>query len=123
MEPPISPWLFAVLLFGGMLIMLEVGPRLGIRRRPAESEGERGSLGTIEGAMFAMSGLVVAFTFSGAAGRFNEKRALIAVEAKLHRNRVPSAQLAVSESTARTSRVVSPLCGLSIGKLPQAAKH
>jgi hypothetical protein len=73
--------LFAVLLFGGMLIMLEAGRRLGIRRRPNESEVERGSLGTIEGAMFALFGLVVAFTFSGAAGRFNEKRGWIAVEA------------------------------------------
>jgi hypothetical protein len=81
MEPPVSPLLFAVLLFGGMLVLLEVGRRLGIRRRPNESEGERGNLGTIEGAMFAMFGLVVAFTFSGAATRFNEKRALIAVEA------------------------------------------
>ena len=81
MEPPISALLFAVLLFGGMLILLEIGRRLGIKRRPKESEGERGSLGTIEGAMFALLGLVVAFTFSGAAGRFNEKRALIAVEA------------------------------------------
>src|SRR5437764_15377105 len=81
MEPPISPWLFAVLLFGGMLIMLEVGRRLGIRRRLTESEGERGSLGTIEGAMFALFGLVMAFTFSGAASRFNEKRRLIAEEA------------------------------------------
>jgi hypothetical protein len=81
MKPPISPLLFAVLLFCGMLIMLEVGRRLGIRRRPTESEGERGSLGTIESAMFALFGLVVAFTFSGAAGRFNEKRALTAVEA------------------------------------------
>jgi hypothetical protein len=42
MEPPVSPWLFAVLLFGGMLLILEVGRRLGIRRRPTESEGERG---------------------------------------------------------------------------------
>jgi hypothetical protein len=81
MEPPVSPLLFAVLLFGGMLVLLEVGRRLGIKRRPNESEGERGNLGTIEGAMFAMFGLVLAFTFSGAATRFNEKRALIAVEA------------------------------------------
>lgn len=81
MEPPIPPLLFAVLLFGGLLLMLEVGRRIGIRRRPKESEGERGSLGTIEGAMFALFGLVMAFTFSGAATRFNEKRALIAVEA------------------------------------------
>jgi hypothetical protein len=64
-----------------MLFMLEIGRRLAIRRRPKESEGERGSLGTIEGAVFALFGLVVAFTFSGAASRFNEKRGLIAEEA------------------------------------------
>jgi hypothetical protein len=81
MAPPVHPLLFAVLLFACMLIMLEVGRRIGIRRRSKESEGERGSLGTIEGAVFALFGLVVAFTFSGAASRFNEKRMLIAEEA------------------------------------------
>jgi hypothetical protein len=80
MEPPISPLLFALLLFIGMLVLLEVGRRLGVRRRPKESEGERGGLGTVEGAVFALFGLMVAFTFSGAAGRFNEKRMLIAEE-------------------------------------------
>lgn len=70
-----------MLLFAGMLILLELGRRLGVRLRSRESEGERGSLGTIEGAIFALFGLVVAFAFSGAATRFNEKRALIAVEA------------------------------------------
>jgi hypothetical protein len=81
MKPPIPPLLFAVLLFAGMLIMLEFGRRVGIWRRPKESDSERGSLGTIESALFALFGLVVAFTFSGAASRFNEKRALIAEEA------------------------------------------
>ena len=81
MEPPIPPLLFAVMLLGCMLSLLEIGRRLGIRRRSKESEGERGSLGTIEGAMFALFGLVMAFTFSGAASRFNEKRILIAEEA------------------------------------------
>ena len=80
MEPPISPLLYAVLLFLGMLTLLEVGRRLGVRRRPKESEGERGSLGTVEGAVFALFGLMVAFTFSGAATRLNEKRMLIAEE-------------------------------------------
>ena len=80
MEPPISPLLFVALLFSGMLILLETGRHLGIRRRPKESEGERGSLGTIEGAVFALFGLVMAFGFSGAASRFNEKRMLIAEE-------------------------------------------
>jgi hypothetical protein len=81
MEPPIPPLLFAVLLFGGMLALLEVGRRLGIRRQAEESESERNNLGTIEAAVFALFGLVVAFTFSGAADRFSQKRALIAEEA------------------------------------------
>jgi hypothetical protein len=81
MEPPVPPLLFALILFIGMLLLLEVGRRLGVRRRPKESEGERGGLSTVEGAVFALFGLMVAFTFSGAATRFNEKRMLIAEEA------------------------------------------
>jgi len=81
MEPPVPPVLFSVVLFFGMLILLETGRRFGVKRRPKESEGERGSLGTVEGAVFALFGLLMAFTFSGAASRFNEKRMLIAEEA------------------------------------------
>jgi hypothetical protein len=79
MEPPIPPLLFALLLLIGMLL-LETGRRFGTRRRPKESEGERAGLGTVEGAVFALFGLMIAFTFSGAASRFNEKRMLTAEE-------------------------------------------
>ena len=71
MEPPISPLVFAILLFVGMQILLETGRRLALARRSKESEGERSSLGAIEGAVFALFGLLMAFTFSGAALRFN----------------------------------------------------
>jgi hypothetical protein len=81
MEPPISPLLYTILLLAGMIVLLETGRRLGVRRRSTESEGERSSLGAIEGAVFALFGLLMAFTFSGAAMRFNEKRMLIAEEA------------------------------------------
>jgi hypothetical protein len=80
MKPPVPPLLATLFLFLGMLALLEVGRRVGIRRKRQESEGERGNLGTIEGAIFALFGLVVAFSFSGAALRFNEKRMLIAEE-------------------------------------------
>ncbi len=80
MEPPISPVLFAFLLFIGMLSMFEAGRFVAIRRRPREAEGERGNLGTLEGAVFALFGLMMAFTFSGAASRFSEKRMLTAEE-------------------------------------------
>src|SRR5262249_271312 len=81
MKPPIPAPLFAALLFLGMLALLETGRRLAIKRRSNESEGERTNLGAIEGAVFGLFGLVMAFTFSGAATRFNEKRMLIAEEA------------------------------------------
>jgi hypothetical protein len=80
MEPPIPPLLASILFFVGMWISLEVGWQFGVNRRSKESEGERNSLGIIEGALFAMFGLVLAFSFSGAASRFNEKRMLIAEE-------------------------------------------
>ena len=81
MEPPVSPVLYSLSLFLGMLILLEAGRRLGVMRRSKESDGERSNLGPVEGAVFALFGLLMAFTFSGAASRFNEKRMLIAEEA------------------------------------------
>ena len=48
MEPLISRLLFALLLFIGMLLMLAIGRWFGVRRRPKESEGQRGGLGTVE---------------------------------------------------------------------------
>jgi len=61
-------------------MLLELGHRLAVRHGSRESEEQRGGLGTIEGAVFALFGLLLAFTFSGAASRFNEKRMLIAEE-------------------------------------------
>jgi prepilin signal peptidase PulO-like enzyme (type II secretory pathway) len=77
---PIPPLLFALVLLIGMLLLVEIGRRFGVRRHLKESEGERAGLGTVEGAVFALFGLMIAFTFLGAASRFNEKRMLIAVE-------------------------------------------
>jgi len=81
MKPPIPPGLFALLFLFGMLVLMEIGRQAGIRRSSKETEAERASLGTIEGAVFALFGLLMAFTFSGAASRFNEKRMLVAEEA------------------------------------------
>ena len=81
MEPTISPLVSTLLLFLGMLLMLETGRRLGIGRRRQETDSDRSNLGTIESALFAVFALLMALTFTGAASRFNEKRMLIAAEA------------------------------------------
>lgn len=70
---------FVLLLFGGMLLCLEIGRRLG--RGVIGDERGKDGLGTVEGAIFALLGLLVAFTFSGAATRFEGRRHMIVDEA------------------------------------------
>ena len=69
--------LFAMGLFLGMLILLEVGRRIGARRLAEDSTGATAGVGTVEGAVFALLGLLIAFIFSGAASRFDTRRQLI----------------------------------------------
>jgi hypothetical protein len=64
-----------------MLLLLEVGRRLALRRLATHPEAPEGGRGTIEGSVFALFGLLIAFTFSGAGSRFDAKRQLISEEA------------------------------------------
>ena len=76
---------FAVLLsaalFTGMLVLLEIGHRLGNRVERLDPSGAHTGTGPVEGAVFALLGLLVAFSFSGAAVRFDARRQLIVEEA------------------------------------------
>jgi hypothetical protein len=68
-------------IFVGMLIMLEWGRRSGARMRAKLAQGASAGIGAVEAAVFALLGLMVAFTFQGAAARFDQRRALIVEEA------------------------------------------
>ena len=72
---------YAAGLFAGMLVLMEVGRR--IRRREQRRHGDTApsGLGATEGAVFGLMGLLLAFTFSGAASRFSERRQLVIDEA------------------------------------------
>ncbi|HOB63142.1 MAG TPA: DUF4239 domain-containing protein [Candidatus Competibacteraceae bacterium] len=72
--------LLALGLMLGMLFLLELGRRLGQRRLHLDPEGARAGTGTVESAVFALLGLLIAFTFSGAASRFDLRRDLIVKE-------------------------------------------
>jgi len=75
--------LTAIFIFGlflGMLALLEAGRRLGRQRQLGDTTAATG-LGVVDGAVFGLMGLLIAFTFSGAAARFDARRALIVEEA------------------------------------------
>lgn len=73
--------LIAFGIFVGVLACMEVGRRIGRRRVERDPEHGREGLGTVEAAVFGLLGLMIAFTFTGAASRFDSRRAQIAVEA------------------------------------------
>jgi hypothetical protein len=77
MEKMILAIAFASLIFGGVLACQRVGWRLGRRRLRIAGEDGQAGLGALEGAIFGLMGLLIAFTFTGAATRFHERRNLI----------------------------------------------
>lgn len=67
-------------LFSLTLVLMEIGRRAGVRRRKLEGEAAADGLSAIDGAVFGLMGLLLAFTFSGAAERFDARRHLIVQE-------------------------------------------
>jgi hypothetical protein len=81
MEAPIAALPFAGSLLVGMLVCMEVGRRLGLRALARDPAAGDVGTGPVDGALFGLFGLLVAFTFSGAPARFDHRRDLIANEA------------------------------------------
>ena len=77
--------LFAIaiagLFFVGSLIALRLGQHLGLRHRKRSGGDGIGGLATVEGAIFGLMGLLLAFTISGALQRFDDRRQLVIQEA------------------------------------------
>lgn len=67
-------------LFLGMLLFSEIGRRIGIAKLSKDSEDLEKGTGAAEAAVFGLLGLLIAFTFSGAASRFEDRRHLITTE-------------------------------------------
>jgi len=77
-----EPVYFAALLFLLLLLSSEIGFRLG-RHRHAQGQTEQSSqdAGALTGIVYALLGLLIAFTFSNATERFDDRRDLILKEA------------------------------------------
>jgi hypothetical protein len=71
----------AAAFFGSSLILLNYGRHLGLRYLQQKDAANMAGLTTVEGAVFALIGLLLAFTISGALQRFDERRQLVVQEA------------------------------------------
>lgn len=98
------PWLGLALL-GAILACLEFGRRLGVADGHADDpEAERG-MSAVEGAVFALLGLLLAFTFASATSRFEQRRALVVQEA----NAIGTAYLRIDLFDEEHQRQLRPL--------------
>jgi hypothetical protein len=73
--------LLAAALFLCMLFFSEVGRHIGVARLARDPDGLDKGAGAAEAAVFGLMGLLIAFTFSGAASKFEVRRHLITQEA------------------------------------------
>jgi len=67
-------------LFLGMLLSLELGRRLGIRQIAKRGKDAQAGIGVVDSAVYALLALLIGFSFSGAASRFDARRELIVRE-------------------------------------------
>jgi len=72
--------LLAFGLFVAMLLLFETGRRIALRRKAKEGDAAADDFGAVGGSVFALLGLLIAFTFSGAASRFDARRHLVVEE-------------------------------------------
>jgi len=73
--------LICAVVFAGMLGALMLGRRLALARTKRAGGDSEAGVGAMNAAVFGLLGLLIAFTFSGAATRFEGRRALIVQEA------------------------------------------
>lgn len=78
-DPTVLGAAFAVALLVGIVLALALGRRLGHRAIARHGEKQTSGIGSLEAAVFALLGLLIAFTFSGALSRFDSRR-ITAVE-------------------------------------------
>jgi hypothetical protein len=73
-NPAVVGGAVAVALFFGILAFLVLGRRIGKRAIARHGDAGVPNIGSLEAAVFALLGLMIAFTFSGALSRFDVRR-------------------------------------------------
>jgi CDP-diglyceride synthetase len=112
-------FLIASLLFPATLITMEVGRRIGLRRMAIDPEGARAGVGAVEGAVFALFGLLIAFTFTSAASRYEIRRDLIVQ----HTNAIGTAWLRLDLLPAEVQQALQKDFRLYVDKIIEAHQN
>jgi hypothetical protein len=73
--------LFVAAVFAGMLLFIQLGRRIATWHRINRPDAIRGGTAAVDGAILGLMALLLAFSFSGAATRFDARRSLIVQEA------------------------------------------
>jgi hypothetical protein len=85
-------------LIAAILLAIEIGRRIGLRRRRGPEQAGMASWSTLDASIFGLMGLFIAFIFYGAGSRFEVRRSLVAEEA----NAIGTAYLRVDLLPAET---------------------
>jgi hypothetical protein len=80
-DPSLIGGFVAMLVFAGILAFLQLGRRLGRRALVGHGDSALPSTESLETAVFALLGLMIAFTFSGALSRLDIRRGQVVDEA------------------------------------------
>src|SRR5256885_9406147 len=80
-DPVVIGTAIAIAIFFGILTFLMVGRWIGNRDIARYGAAGLPSIGSLETSVFALLGLMIAFTFSGALSRFDVRRSQVVDEA------------------------------------------
>lgn len=81
LETPLEWWALLPLVIAVLLVVAEVGFRIGQRYRGDTLESQKSQTGLLVGAMLALLGLLLAFSFGIVEGRYAERKALVLADA------------------------------------------
>lgn len=102
--PVFSYYLAAALLLGMPAAML-LGQRIALRIRKHSNESSDPGVSALDASVYGLFGLLLAFTFSGAASRFDDRRELIVQEA----NAIGTAYLRIDLLPEESQLILRPL--------------
>lgn len=77
----IDSGVIAAVLFVSMVVVIELGYRLGLRRQHAETEDSKSHINAIQGSMLGILALLLGFTFSQSLQRFDSRSEAVVEEA------------------------------------------